>query len=686
MLEVAQQLSYYLSVVDGGASSRLVQFGQQLASIALIGQSVKASVESMLAPLNRIGAQWSQRETQINNITRSLRQYGYVGKSIAEINEEINRSMPGASQADRAAAFTAQYNRQFAEGRDMARGTIATMTQLAAVLPGEVDDYMQSFSQSLPFLSRVGGMSLSRAANISSRMTAGGMSAGNSGQEVSRDLQQFLSVGPSIADDSWTQVWANYARNLRTHAKLSADQVRAMTPQQRVLIAEDIASQLDPVMGATGDSFEAMLGTLKSAQHELGLAFSQPIFEEFKRLIGSTNNQLGRFYNRIEAAGTWIGGLIATHGVHKLVELVDDLDLAIYKFASFTLPRWAGNLTEYTSMLARNGNIAKNYFGQFIGGGSAIVKRQMDAHGVSGGDLVKGAVSLMASRGLAMIAAQAGLGPWGFIIGSILSRMLMNGQLSQTFLELGRAATSLAPSLLALFSIVSRVWFALVDLAGVLLSTILPILVTGLGTALNFVVIIVTAAFNLLANVILMVAYPVIVALVVGFQGAATVVQAVVALFRLLVGVLGTGSTTTADFVDSLRWCTEKLDDFTRSLQEDTNYLLHEAGLMTDAEYDASHANLAPGERTRPAWIDELERAINNIKNAIAPDGRAGNQPPAPRPHTNQDFRYSRFDITQRFAEGFDPDRVASAFADELAGLAENRLESGFQPAFSSNF
>ena len=31
---------------------------------------------------------------------------------------------------------------------------------------------------------------------------------------------------------------------------------------------------------------------------------------------------------------------------------------------------------------------------------------------------------------------------------------------------------------------------------------------------------------------------------------------------------------------------------------------------------------------------------------------------------------------TQRFAEGFDPDRVASAFASDLAGLAENNLQS----------
>jgi hypothetical protein len=48
-----------------------------------------------------------------------------------------------------------------------------------------------------------------------------------------------------------------------------------------------------------------------------------------------------------------------------------------------------------------------------------------------------------------------------------------------------------------------------------------------------------------------------------------------------------------------------------------------------------------------------------------------------------QDFRGSRFDITQAFSEGFDPDRVAVAFANELGSLGEKRLQSGFSPLFA---
>jgi len=48
-----------------------------------------------------------------------------------------------------------------------------------------------------------------------------------------------------------------------------------------------------------------------------------------------------------------------------------------------------------------------------------------------------------------------------------------------------------------------------------------------------------------------------------------------------------------------------------------------------------------------------------------------------------QDFRNSRFDITQSFAEGFDPDRVAVAVASDIADLGEKKLQSGLTPLFT---
>ncbi len=56
---------------------------------------------------------------------------------------------------------------------------------------------------------------------------------------------------------------------------------------------------------------------------------------------------------------------------------------------------------------------------------------------------------------------------------------------------------------------------------------------------------------------------------------------------------------------------------------------------------------------------------------------------PGERGGTNFNFPNARFDITQKFEEGFDPDRIAVAFANDLAALGERKLQSGFAPLYA---
>ena len=56
---------------------------------------------------------------------------------------------------------------------------------------------------------------------------------------------------------------------------------------------------------------------------------------------------------------------------------------------------------------------------------------------------------------------------------------------------------------------------------------------------------------------------------------------------------------------------------------------------------------------------------------------------PKDRTSTINDFRFSKFDIRQEFAEGFDPDRIAVAFASDLAKLGEMRMQSAYAPLYS---
>ena len=50
-----------------------------------------------------------------------------------------------------------------------------------------------------------------------------------------------------------------------------------------------------------------------------------------------------------------------------------------------------------------------------------------------------------------------------------------------------------------------------------------------------------------------------------------------------------------------------------------------------------------------------------------------------------QDFRYSRFEIQQKFAEGYDPDRIAVAFAKDVGRIGEMKLQSAHEPLYSTH-
>lgn len=77
-------------------------------------------------------------------------------------------------------------------------------------------------------------------------------------------------------------------------------------------------------------------------------------------------------------------------------------------------------------------------------------------------------------------------------------------------------------------------------------------------------------------------------------------------------------------------------------------------------------------------FLDQAQEANERLRSALAP-AAPGSRPSQPV----YDFRGSNFSIKQDFAEGFDPDRIAAAFASDLSKLGERRLQSGFSPLFS---
>lgn len=689
MFELAQQITYYLSLVDGGASSRLVSIGQQLASVTMIANTAKASFQSMIAPLQQVGSMWSRREQEINNITRTLRQYGYVGQSIAEINRDIANTMPGASADTRNAEFTRRYNDQFAQGRAMARQTIAEMAQIAAVLPGELSDYTMSLSQNLPMMAQA-GMGRRDATSLISYLQAGAIAAGIDSDQAARDLTQFLTMGPHMVDRSWMEVWKQYARDPRTHQQLSAERIRAMPVARRIEVLQDIANQLGPLMNATGDSYEALTGTLTSIINEFKLAVTEPIFDRLKNVIANLNRVFGFL---LERAAPLVGIFVkplAAEGGKKLERAVNWFTVAFEKNAS-RLEHLIPVLTGYYDFAAGHLRGALQGVGAVGGRWVDYVKGQYGAHygNVGAGEGAMGHVAaLFAGRAAFTALAATGAAPIvvgaGIALAAILGRMLVRGQLNSTFAALAGAGQLVMITLFRLGSILYRTWDAFAGIVQAVLQLVLPTLVNLFGAMLAGAIGLVTALFNVLMQILAAFA-PVLMGVVAVFMGLWALVDLLVAVFRVAVLAFTSGSTETTDFVDKMRTAVSALQDFSRELTDSLNYLKHHFGLMTDEEYQLASSRMGAAADRTPQWMHDMRAAMETMRNRV--NETLGNTRPrgAPpqRPHTTQDFRYSRFDITQKFAEGFDPDRIASAFASDLEAMASQRLQSGFTPVGS---
>lgn len=650
MLELAQQLSYHLSVIDNGATAQLVSYGQQLSALSRIASAARASLDTFLGPLMQIGQAWSQREQQINNIARTLRQYQYVGQSISDINRKITEGMPGIDAAARGLQFGKLYAEQFQQARGATRDILHEMNRIAALLPGETSDYIQAFNQSLPFLSQARGMNLGRAVQMTSYLTAGGIAGGIDAGQTSRDLMQFLTMGPHMMDRSWTEVWSQYAT---LHGRrVTAEQIRGMDINKKVQVLSEIMDQLKPMMGAVGDSFEATVGTFNSLKHELYLTATEPIFESFKSIISAVNAQLSRFATYIGVVANYFAGKLAVYMDAFAVRLKESVQ----------------DLHAFGEGLAHYASVGYNLASRGLNAGRSM----LDNHP----DLVSQFIG--ADLGYFILGGLLG-GPLGLLVGAAVGRMVGAGMMEGTT---GAAITGmdlLIPAAMQFATALYGLYDTLVSMTATILAIGLPALLTILASAISTTITAATPILELLGAVLLFFLIPI----VTGLGGAIGVIVLVLGTLSAVIrGVSGLFASL-AGYSGTLAEAFLGMGLFMNEMFKDIGYLMHEMGLTSDADYAAAVAR-ATNPASEPAFIQDIRNAFNRQNAGNNLDAMTGRAPPPQRPHTTQDFRYSRFDITQKFAEGFDPDRVASAMASDLSSMAEQQLESGFSPAFAT--
>jgi hypothetical protein len=710
MFELAQQLSYYLSVVDGGATSKLVAFGQRLASVSIIAQTAQASLAGMIAPLQAASSAWSGREQQINNVTRSLRQYQYVGQSVAEINREITASMPGATAAARAERFTQVYQQQFNNARATSRGVVAEMGRMAAILPGEMNDYMQSFSQNLPHLSRVRGMNLGRAVNLTSMLQAGAISSGIDAGQAARDLTQALTVGVHAVDRSWSESWSQYARfNGRS---IGASQFNALTQVQKVQVLEDIAEQLRPQMDATGDAFEATMGTFNSLRHELYLGATEPLFDAWKHTINTMNGVMGDFGPRFLIVAQFFTGALASR-IKAFADRIPAMATSMADFGERML-FFAARLNGVVNGLQAMGSALRDMVTQNLPAWRQRAGEMMGGAGVGARAGANSLANIMSNHGTAIVTFLltwipailfrgflASMGPIGFILPGLFARIFMGANrgeiLGQFFAMIGNVLSVMAPLAVSLW----QLYDAVMTFAAVAISHALPFVFQGISMLATAVSWIAQAFTDQMLGMVVFVGQELTkfgYMLAITYQLLRPVGWALYEIFlRPIIDIaraLGMLDSEISDGTQDFHQVVSALQQFYVALRRFMDWLggeeANEGSGGRDADPRATATNLFGDfsdafQASMPDWAQNLQNSLRANQQDTAFDGTLRpHAPDARRPSVHQDFRYSRFDITQKFADGFSPERVAAAFVGDLESMASQRLSSGFAPAFSN--
>ena len=105
-------------------------------------------------------------------------------------------------------------------------------------------------------------------------------------------------------------------------------------------------------------------------------------------------------------------------------------------------------------------------------------------------------------------------------------------------------------------------------------------------------------------------------------------------------------------------------------------------GYVIDRIHSGHADQLLDPENLSNAWkgaeIDVQADMEEAAAARAAAKKQAGDRAAAGAPVTNQDFRGSHFTIDQQFAEGYEPDRILTAFTHDLAGLGERAGQSPF--------
>jgi hypothetical protein len=546
----------------------------------------------------------NQRMTVINRTAQQAQQrMDAVGRSMGGLGTAISVGAV-VTAFKKAIDITSDYEQQVLrisgvmEGMDAvpthqeaintAVASYKELNRLAALLPGETEEYVTIFEKGLPGALQAGLTDIKEIADFTSRFGAVMMDANHSAQNVGESMHKLMTIHPRALQ-------RDVVLRMMQIAHLTKKQFYSMTPVERFKAVDAGLKKMTGSIEAQANSIDALFGAAVSNAKMALVGGIKPVMEEIR------------------------------HGVKAVSEFFEKNNESLSKTVAL-----AGLLI---IKLAKMAAVAK---GVSMLGGVPMLQR-VGGFGMAGAAKTAGAVS----RGIGAAGAAArGIAGVGDAM-NIFSKASIIGRVMSMFISAAPVVAGLVTAI-AGFGVV----ITLVGLLRGLFSDIIND-IDGIRNRL-------LSALDLL----------------------------VITIGRLVPNIKPQESSI-GKIIEYMIYGVSLLLETIRGI------FIYAYTLIKELSFDkASQAFLQSGYE----WFAAAQKAISNA----TPEGIFGATGEASKlkgreeltgngKGTEINFYNARFDIKQQFAEGFDPDRIAVAFANGIAKMGEMKVYSQFTPAYSSS-
>lgn len=604
-----------------------------------------------------------------------------VGGAIAGITElgsafELTRNTLAGTLGALGIAGGADPTERFRNGLGLAAATMERIEVAAAALPGEAEDYITVFRAGLPVLQASVGGTLADMTDFANRFTAIGRTFGVESQQLAMDLQRLLRAGRGGAgtDVRTFQQLLPFMRTVAGHADITADAFNRMTAPERVALLNQAFEGLGPMLEEAGGTWDSMSGAITSTIRSLTRQATSPLFDGIKNSLGRINELFMTGEGELTSFGQSVvdvGRNISRYIVQAVESAVAGIQAMRDAMQAFTESDMFRTLLEAATRL---------------GGAVGRISR------APGGPAAGAAGAAGMAVGVAGLGAAAATGPGALVaalaggIADFLTRTESVNLVLEQMVGMFNQLTTVVGPLVSLVGTSN-------DLFGDLIQGVLPGILSGLTMLLEPLTMlwsgIATITEEIMTNL-----NPVFESL---FNAVGNLFQSIGTFLNPVLRILGRLFLMVYEVLAFLLTpvIEDAISEFAMLIDAISEFLSWLGGLIGELA-DVVDENLANvgvrdgEEESAPGMFDDILAALTEssesgdamsaAENAAAsttttPGARGG-------AHTTQDFRYSRFDITQRFAEGYDPDRIAIAFADDVGRMGAERLQSGLEPIF----